>query len=81
MKNEDWINTFVNKFNESKDYKITDVRDREKLLDELRPTGEWEERTQGFACSKCDYYDRDYYEHNFCPFCGVRMKKEVEGNE
>ena len=32
MSNEDWINTFINKFNESKDYKIIDVSDREKLL-------------------------------------------------
>lgn len=41
MTNEEWINMFINKFNESKDYRITDISDREKLLDELRPTGEW----------------------------------------
>lgn len=39
-----------------------------------RPTGEWIEGTQGFYCSKCDYYDRDYFEHNFCPNCGVTIK-------
>lgn len=59
MNNEDWINTFINKFNEDKDYKITDVRDREKLLDELRPKGEWihHEQVNGLGgywkCSCC----------------------------
>jgi rubrerythrin len=44
------------------------------LEEQERPTGEWIEGTQGFYCSKCDYYDRDYFEHNFCPNCGVTIK-------
>ena len=83
MTYEEWINMFINKFNESKDYKITDVRDREKLLDELRPTGEWISNNYGeHHCSLChheaDYneYDDEYYEHlsYFCPWSGAKMK-------
>ena len=45
---------------------------------EARPQGEWEEGTQGYYCSKCDYYDQSYFEHNFCPNCGADMRG---GNE
>lgn len=83
MKNEERINTFINKFNEDKDYKITDVRDREKLLDELRPKGEWKDNNYDeHVCSICGHYalygedPDDYYEEqsNFCPFCGADMR-------
>lgn len=78
MTNEDWINMFINKFNESKDYKITDIRDREKLLDELRPTGEWERDDEHsiafdiFKCSHCGGWGATYF--RFCPLCGAKMK-------
>lgn len=39
----------------------------------LRQTGEWVDGTQGFYCSKCNEIDINHYEHNYCPFCGVRM--------
>ena len=83
MTNEEWINTLVNKFNESKDYKITDVRDREKLLDELRPTGEWISdgyciSSSKFKCSRCHFPELE--KTNYCPNCGARMKEAENEN-
>lgn len=83
MTNEEWINMFINKFNESKDYKITDVRDREKLLDELRPTGSWiiVDDCEHFIakCSICGRIEDSRMVKNY-PFCrcGARMKGEEE---
>lgn len=80
MSNEDWINMFINKFNESKDYKITDVRDREKLLDELRPKGEWRLVADNIGFLKCSLCGHgSLRSHNFCPNCGAKMK--VKGEE
>lgn len=87
MNNEDWINMFINKFNENKDYKITDVRDREKLLDELRPKGKWIEESVPVAlvgagngqyrCSNCGHVDiqAKTQEVPYCWWCGARMER------
>lgn len=40
--------------------------------------GKWEEGTQGYYCSKCDYYDQSYFEHTFCPNCGAWMTNSSE---
>ena len=85
MTNEEWINMFINKFNESKDYRITDISDREKLLDELRPTGEWISHYDYCAkhgvipsalitfwwCSQCEQAVAQ--PTNFCPKCKAKM--------
>lgn len=47
----------------------------------LEHPGEWIEGTQGYFCSKCDYYDTQHYEHKFCPNCGVRMITASEGRQ
>lgn len=85
MNNEEWINMFINKFNESKDYKITDIRDREKLLDELRPTGEWIYLftfldSKVYECNHCkgrlslDIPQR-IEDFKYCNGCGAKMKE------
>ena len=53
---------------------IENEKEVEFLLDQLRPKGKWEEGTQGYYCSKCDYYDQSHFEHNFCPNCGADMR-------
>lgn len=82
MNEEDWINMFIDKFNESKDYKITDVQDREKLLDELRPKGKWiiEKNTRNIICSCCGQSRRDIRTNHiyFCNHCGAKMRGEEE---
>lgn len=45
-----------------------------------RPRGEWVEGTQGYFCSKCDYYDNQHYEHKYCPNCGADMRGKNNGN-
>lgn len=61
----------------------TDVRDREKLLDELRPKGKWKfcegVTTQGYLeCSVCEYPDFRKQYSPYCPNCGAKMKGEEE---
>ena len=54
---------------------ILGVRERTYATKKL---GEWVEGTQGYYCSKCDYIDKEYYDHRFCPNCGVKMKGSAE---
>jgi hypothetical protein len=41
---------------------------------EYTPQGEYEEGTQGHYCSICYEIDYSYYDHNYCPYCGAKMK-------
>lgn len=44
-----------------------------------RSQGEWIDGTQGYYCSNCDYYDKQHYEHKYCPNCGAKMNKGGAG--
>lgn len=74
---EEWLDNFIKKYNESRDFQITDIRDREKLLDELRPKGEWlwvgfDNDRLKWSCNQCGRGVE--IQENFCPQCGLRMK-------
>lgn len=87
---EEWIDNLVNRYNESRDFQITDIRDREKLLDDLRPRGKWIGNVfNEHYCNKCGRYalyeeePDGYYEvqSRFCPNCGAKMKGEENDNK
>lgn len=80
---EEWIDNFIKNYNASKDFQITDIRDREKLLDDLIPKGEWI-RTGSlgngnaqYECSNCHYGDEqaESQEVPYCWHCGAKMRK------
>ncbi|MBR1750907.1 MAG: hypothetical protein IJ740_08515 [Ruminococcus sp.] len=33
----------------------------------------------GTVCSNCGNSDCNYYDHDYCPFCGARMDGDVNG--
>lgn len=58
---------------EQKKYDFANI-DECQYYEEERPHGEWIEGSQGYFCSNCNEYDKFYFDHNFCPICGARMK-------
>lgn len=90
---EEWLDNFIKNYNVSKDFQITDIRDREKLLDELRPRGKWIEeivpvglvgRGNGqYRCSNCQHGDvhAKTQEVPFCWYCGAKMDKKEADND
>ena len=78
---EEWLDNFINKYNESRDFRITDIRDREKLLDELRPKSEWVELGDGsIVCPICKTGTSiksipSVIFFRYCPYCGADMRK------
>ena len=40
--------------------------------------GKWLNSKDDYKCDKCGHVDYQYYEHNFCPNCGVQICKEIE---
>lgn len=77
LQGEGWLDNFIKNYNASKDFQITDIRDRGKLLDELRPQGKWifhEDYNENckYGCNKCGSLNN--IPSNFCPNCGVKMK-------
>ena len=40
--------------------------------------GKWLNSKDDYKCDKCGHVDYQYYEHNFCPNCGVQIRKEIE---
>ena len=71
--------------------KTMSEEERQKLLDEIRPKGEWISREDmdyvdenkvvhnHFQCNKCglihDFVDGHTSQYNFCPNCGADMRK------
>lgn len=74
---EEWIENFIKNYNASKDFQITDIRDREKLLDELRPHGKWifhkDYNERKYGCNQCGNLNN--IPSNFCPECGAKMDR------
>lgn len=50
--------------------------EKQKLLDELRPKGEWIEHKDLWrkTCSVCEFRWKNVEEFNFCPNCGSDMR-------
>lgn len=84
---EEWIENFIKIYNASKDFQITDIRDREKLLDDLRPHGKWHHSGECSACHKRSYKTTPLGDiigldfTDFCKNCGAKMDREEADNE
>ena len=46
---------------------------------------EWRGKDKGFFCSHCGSgcllnYESDWFESDYCPHCGAKMKKEADND-